>query len=220
MSSKIGDSIADYVDGADGFPASAIFLGSGNHATLTYDDVIMMPGQIDFGLADVDIGSRITKKIKLHVPFVSSPMDTVTEDRMAIALALQGGIGIIHYNNSIEEQAQLVRNVKSFENGFISNPLVLAPATTLQEVDERTQVHGFSSFPITVDGKMGSKLVGIISSRDTDFVADREATTVADVMTTDLVTALEGCTLEQANASMRESKKVSFNGNIYDFMLL
>ena len=207
MTSKIGNDITDFIDGPDGFPASALFSGSISHATLTYDDVIMMPGQIDFGLADVDISSHITKNIKLKVPFVSSPMDTVTEDRMAIALALQGGIGIIHYNNSIEEQAALVRSVKTFENGFIQSPAVVAPTHTLADVDEKCRTLGFSCYPVTAGGKMGGTLVGIISSRDTDFIADREGTTVADVMTTDLVTALEGCTLEEANNSMRTSKK-------------
>ena len=125
---------------------------------------------------------------------------------MAIAMALQGGIGIIHYNNKVEEQAAEVRAVKRFKNGFITDPLVLSPTHTIADVDEIKEKYGFSGIPITSDGKMGSRLVGFVSNRDVDFLADR-TTPLADVMTTDLVVAQEPCTLTEANLNLRESKR-------------
>jgi len=101
----------------------------------TYDDFILLPDHIDFAAHDVSLATKLTKHISLKVPFVSSPMDTVTEHKMAIAMALQGGIGIIHMNNTVEEQAEEVNLVKRFKNGFIVNPKVLAPQHTIEDVD-------------------------------------------------------------------------------------
>ncbi len=191
------------MDILDGLSADKLFeKGTG----YTYDDFILLPGHIDFTADDVQLDTQLTRDIKLKTPLVSSPMDTVTESRMAIAMALQGGIGIIHYNNSIEEQQREVRIVKRYKNGFITDPMTLSPSHTIADIDERKKTVGFSGFPITEDGQMGSKLLGIVTSRDIDFIADR-STRLADVMTTELVVAEEPCTLEEANQILKESKK-------------
>src|SRR5205823_13350410 len=104
----------------DGMAAEALFAGGGGFA---YDDLIVLPGYIDFAATDVRLETQLTRNIRLKRPLVSSPMDTVTESTMAIYLALLGGIGIIHYNNTIDEQVEMVRRVKRFENGFITEPV-------------------------------------------------------------------------------------------------
>jgi IMP dehydrogenase len=133
-------------------------------------------------------------------------MDTVTEANMAMSMALLGGIGFIHYNNAIEEQKQEVYKVKRYKNGFITDPLVLSPNHLIKDIDDIKEKYGFSGVPITEDGKMGSKLLGIVTNRDVDFLQDRSQH-LYEVMTTDLVVAHEGCTLEEANQILRESKK-------------
>jgi len=192
--------------GGDGFSGEDVFRKLGKGTAYTYDDMILLPGSVGFDVNEVSLDSRLTKKILLRIPFVSSPMDTVTESKMAIKMALQGGIGIVHYNNTVEEQAAHVRNVKRFKNGFITDPIVLSPNHTIADVDMIKREHGFSGIPITEDGKMGSKLVGFVSNRDVDFVGDRNQK-LANVMTTELVVGEEGCTLSEANALLRESKK-------------
>ena len=174
----------------------------------TYDDIIVMPGHISFGLGDVDISSHLTRNIKLQVPFVSSPMDTVTEHKMATSMALQGGIGIIHSNLNAEDQAAEVRKVKKFKNGFILDPICLSPDNTVEDVFRTKETLGFSSFPITDTGKMGGRLVGIISNRDTAFIED-PTVKVKDFMTprADLSVAKEGVSLTEANEMLKESKK-------------
>lgn len=174
----------------------------------TYDDLILMPGHISFGLNDIEITSDLTRNIKLRAPFVSSPMDTVTEHRMAIEMALLGGIGIIHSNMSPECQAAEVYLVKKYKNGFITDPVCLSPENTVEDVFRIKSQRGFSSFPITKDGKMGGKLLGIISNRDTSFVED-PALKIKDFMTPRevLVTAQEGVSLKEANNILKVSKK-------------
>jgi IMP dehydrogenase len=113
-------------------------------------------------------------------------MDTVTEHEMAIAMALQGALGIIHYNMTVEEQVNEVRLVKKFKNGFITDPACLSPEHTVADVDRLKREFGYSGIPITVDGKLGSKLVGIVTNRDVDYVADR-TTKLKEVMTTELI---------------------------------
>jgi IMP dehydrogenase len=186
----------------DGLTVKELFAQGG----LTYDDIIILPGHIGFGVEQVQLKTKITKNISLSVPLVSSPMDTVTEAAMAINMALLGGIGIIHYNNSIEEQVAEVKKVKRFKNGFIMDPLVLKPEDKISDVDAIKAKYGFSGVPITVDGRMGSKLVGIVTTRDIDFIKDR-STLLKDVMSTDLVVGHDGCTLEQANEILRKTKK-------------
>jgi len=177
----------------------------------------MMPGHIGFGVNEVDISSQLTRNIRLQVPFVSSPMDTVTESKMAIVMALQGGIGIIHSNMSIEEQATEVRRVKKFKNGFITDPVCLSPESTLGDVWAIKNKMGFSSFPVTECGTLGGKLVGIISSRDSTFIED-PTVKVSEFMTPrkDLVCAQEGVSLLEANEILKKSKKGKLpvlNGN-------
>jgi IMP dehydrogenase len=188
----------------DGLTAAELFERA--PYALTYNDIILMPGFIDFAPADVDLSTQVTRDIRLARPLVSSPMDTVTEHRMAIALALLGGIGVIHYNCTIEEQVAQVRKVRRFENGFILDPVVLSPDHTVADVDEIKAAHGFSGIPITEDGTLKSKLVGMVTNRDIDFEPDRSRP-LREVMTTELVTARKGITLLEANEILRKSKR-------------
>lgn len=116
---------------------------------LTYNDFLVLPGRIDFPLTAVLLETKLTKKITLKTPFVSLPMDTVTEANMAIHMALLGGIGILHHNCTAEEQAAMVRKVKKYENGFINDPIVVKPSTTVGEIKAIRSNLGFSSFPVT-----------------------------------------------------------------------
>ena len=116
---------------------------------LTYNDFLVLPGYIGFPASDVQLDSPVTKRISLKTPFVSSPMDTVTEDEMAITMALQGGLGVIHHNCSPDAQADMVRKVKRFENGFINAPVVISPQTTVKEVIALKEKWGFGGFPVT-----------------------------------------------------------------------
>ncbi|WVF66638.1 inosine-5'-monophosphate dehydrogenase [Kwoniella sp. CBS 6097] len=192
-------------------------MDSRENGGLTYNDFLMLPGHINFPANIVSLQSKVTKNIVLNTPFLSSPMDTVTEDRMAIALALHGGLGIIHHNCSAEDQAAMVRRVKKFENGFITDPICLKPDSTVGDVLEIKATFGFCGVPITETGKMNGKLVGIVTGRDVQF-QDAEVP-VKSVMTTDLVTGSAGITLEQANNLLRDSKKgklpiIDSNGNL------
>ena len=196
------NSRAEVLDGLSGDQLFSDRLG------YTYSDYIILPGHITFNAGDVNLRTLATKRIALNVPLISSPMDTVTEANMAIHMALFGGVGIIHCNNTIEEQADEVRRVKRFENGFILDPFTVSPTSTLADLDDIKREHGFSGCPVTADGKLGGKLVGIITTRDHDFVKDR-STKIADVMTqmADVITAPQGCTLEEANQILKDSKK-------------
>ncbi|KAG6322377.1 hypothetical protein E4U22_000087 [Claviceps purpurea] len=176
------------------------------HGGLTYNDFLLMPGYIGFPASEVTLDSAITKRISLRTPFVSSPMDTVTEHEMAIHMALQGGLGVIHHNCSPETQADMVRKVKRYENGFILDPVVIARNTTVGEAKALKEKWGFGGFPVTEDGKLGSKLLGIVTNRDLQF-EDDAAVSVADVMVTELVTAPNGVTLIEANKILAQSKK-------------
>ncbi|ORY75933.1 IMP dehydrogenase [Leucosporidium creatinivorum] len=175
------------------------------HGGLTYNDFLVLPGHINFPASDVSLESRITKKTVLKTPFLSSPMDTVTETEMAIAMALHGGMGVIHHNLPPAMQAAMVRAVKKFENGFITEPMVLSPTNTVADVWAIKEKFGFCGIPITENGKLNSKLVGIVTGRDVQFRPNSAA--LSTVMTTDVVTANAGVTLEQANTILRDSKK-------------
>lgn len=172
--------------------------------TMRTDDVVVLSSpKVDFGVEAVDLSSRVTKKIKLYTPIVSSPMDTVTEANMAIGLAQQGGIGILHHNNSVTEQAEMVRAVKQFENGFIVSPKVLSPSDSVADLDQLK----VSGVPITDNGRPNGKLVGLVTSRDVDFLDDRSQKLSEVMVPLEKVTVGKyPCTLEQANRTLKSAK--------------
>ncbi|KAI0473600.1 IMP dehydrogenase [Xylariaceae sp. FL0804] len=173
---------------------------------LTYNDFLLLPGYIGFPASDVVLESPITKRISLKTPFVSSPMDTVTEHEMAIHMALQGGLGVIHHNCSPDEQAEMVKKVKRYENGFITDPVLITKDTTVAEAKALKEKWGFGGFPVTETAKLGSKLLGIVTNRDLQF-EDDDSQTVDKVMITDLVTATSDVTLPEANKILAKSRK-------------
>ncbi|TKA66620.1 Inosine-5'-monophosphate dehydrogenase [Cryomyces minteri] len=181
-------------------------VDSQKNGGLTYNDFLILPGYIGFPASAVTLETPVTKRITLKTPFISSPMDTVTEHNMAIHMALLGGLGVVHHNCSAEEQAEMVRKVKRFENGFILDPIVISPTTTVGEARALKEKWGFGGFPVTEDGKLRSKLVGIITPRDVQFHSDLDDPVTA-VMSTDLVTARTGIDLIEANTILSKSKK-------------
>ena len=187
--------------GTDAFAAKFPILG------LTFDDVLLLPGETDVIPSEVDTTTRLTRGLSLRVPLVSSAMDTVTESRMAIAMARQGGIGILHRNLSIEDQAYQVDLVKRTQTGMIGNPVTIGPKATLEELDERCGEYRVSGLPvIDHDGT----LLGMITNRDLRFVSVTEwsTTLVADVMTPmPLITAPVGISREDATAILRQHKR-------------
>ncbi|SQI49123.1 inosine-5'-monophosphate dehydrogenase [Pasteurella multocida] len=146
---------------------------------LTFDDVLLVPAHSTVLPNTADLSTQLTKTIRLNIPMLSAAMDTVTETKLAISLAQEGGIGFIHKNMSIERQAERVRKVKKFESGIVSDPVTVSPTLSLAELSELVKKNGFASFPVVDDEK---NLVGIITGRDTRFVTDLNKT-VADFMT-------------------------------------
>ncbi|MEL6475148.1 MAG: IMP dehydrogenase [Pseudomonadota bacterium] len=151
---------------------------------LTFDDVLLQPGASEVMPADVDVSTQLTKSIRLNIPLLSAAMDTVTEARLAIAMAQSGGIGVIHRNLTVEEQAGQVTQVKKFESGVVMNPVTISPKATLGELQVLKKERGFSGIPVVEDD---GGVVGIITNRDTRFVEDLSAP-VSTLMTTALVT--------------------------------
>lgn len=169
---------------------------------ITFDDVLLQPAYSQVIGNQIDISTYLTRNIKLNIPLMSAGMDTVTEHRMAIAMARQGGIGIIHKNMSIEEQADEVDKVKRSENGVITDPFYLSPKHTLSDANDLMAKYRISGVPITE----GRKLVGIITNRDLKFEEDFSQK-IEDCMTKEnLVTALEGTTLDEAKKILAKAK--------------
>ena len=170
---------------------------------ITFDDVLLIPGYSNVIGNQVDVSTNLTKSIRLNIPMMSAGMDTVTEHRMAIAMARQGGIGIIHKNMSIEEQADEVDKVKRSENGVITDPFSLSPEHTLKDADDLMAKFRISGVPIT----QGRKLVGIITNRDLKFETDFTKK-IKECMTSEgLITAPEGITLDDAKSILAKARK-------------
>jgi len=170
---------------------------------ITFDDVLLVPGYSQVIPNQVDLSTWLTKKIRLNIPMMSAGMDTVTEHRMAIAMARQGGIGIIHKNMSIQEQAEEVDKVKRSENGVITDPFSLTPEHTLADADALMGKFRISGVPITE----GRKLVGIITNRDLKFETDYTRKIKECMTSHGLITAKEGITLEEAKQILGKARK-------------
>ena len=170
---------------------------------ITFDDVLLVPAYSEVIPNQVELATWLTKKVKLNIPMMSAGMDTVTEHRMAIAMARQGGIGIIHKNMTIEEQAEEVDKVKRSENGVITDPFYLSPEHTLADANDLMAKFRISGVPITE----GKKLVGIITNRDLKFEEDFSRKIKECMTSENLVTAKEGVTLEEAKKILAKSRK-------------
>ena len=170
---------------------------------ITFDDVLLVPAYSEVIPNQVDLSTHLTKKIVLNIPMMSAGMDTVTEHRMAIAMARQGGIGIIHKNMSIEAQAEEVDKVKRSENGVITDPFFLSPEHTLEDANDLMAKYRISGVPITE----GRKLVGIITNRDLKFETDFSKKIKESMTSEGLVTAKEGITLEEAKKILAKARK-------------
>jgi len=175
---------------------------------LTFDDVLLRPGLSELLPSDADIRTRVTREITLNIPIVASAMDTVTEAKMAIAMAQAGGLGVIHRNLEPEQQAAQVRQVKKFESGMVVNPLTIAPNATLAEALALMKDHGISGIPVVEGGGAGraGKLVGILTNRDVRF-ADDPRQKVAELMTRErLITVREGVGQDEAKRLLHQHR--------------
>ncbi|MEM1106555.1 MAG: IMP dehydrogenase [Pseudomonadota bacterium] len=167
---------------------------------VTFDDVLLQPGPSEVVPAQVDVATRLTRDIALNIPLLSAAMDTVTEARLAIAMAQAGGIGVIHRNLSVEEQAGQVTQVKKFESGVVVNPVTISPTATLGELRELKSRTGFSGIPVV---EANGKVVGIITNRDTRFVED-ESETVASLMSREVISVQMDTDIEDARKLLHE----------------
>ena len=187
-------------------PNAAEQVAAGLPEALTFDDILLVPRHSQVLPSQVDVGSRLTKRIRLHVPLLSAAMDTVTENRLAIAMAQQGGIGVIHKNLSIDEQASEVDRVKRSESGMIVNPITLSPKHRIAEALELMKQYRISGVPITDDGGTEGRLVGILTNRDLRFETNTDRP-IADIMTREhLVTVPVGTTLDTAREMFHRHK--------------
>lgn len=173
---------------------------------LTFNDVLLVPQYSEILPKEVSLQTRFSRNIKLNIPLVSAAMDTVTEEQMAITMALHGGIGVIHKNCTPDEQAEMVRRVKRFENGFIREPLVVSPKCKVSDVIEIREKYGFKSVPVTEDGTLETKVVGLITR--SDYFAKHADKFVSERMTPadKLLTAQAPLGLSEANDILEESK--------------
>jgi len=170
---------------------------------LSFDDVLLVPAHSEVLPREVDLRTRLTRNISLNVPIVSSAMDTVTEARLAIALAQTGGIGIVHRNMTIDEQVDEVSKVKRFESGVITDPITLRPGDRVSKANELMKRYGISGFPITDEDR---RLVGILTNRDLRFYEDYEGPISGAMTKENLVTASVGTTLDQAKSILHENR--------------
>ena len=171
---------------------------------LTFDDVLLEPGASEIMPAMADVSTQLTRSIKLNIPLLSSAMDTVTESRLAIAMAQAGGLGVLHRNMTIEEQAEQVRAVKRYESGMVINPVTVSPDTTLGEVRQIVAAKKITGFPV-VDPATG-RLVGMLTNRDMRFESDPSIKASALMTTGDLITVREGAGREEARNLLRTRK--------------
>ena len=171
---------------------------------LTFDDVLLEPGPSEVMPADVDVSTRLTRDITLNIPLLSSAMDTVTESRLAIAMAQAGGMGILHRNMTIDEQAEQVRTVKRYESGMVINPVTVSPETTLGEVRDIVARKKITGFPV-VDPATG-RLVGMLTNRDMRFESDPSIKASSLMTTGELITVREGASREEARELLRTRK--------------
>ena len=173
---------------------------------LTFDDVLLVPQHSTVLPTQVDVTTQLTRNIRLNVPLLSAAMDTVTESRLAIAMAQQGGLGVIHKNNSIEDQVAEVDRVKRSESGMIVNPITLSPHNRIFEALDLMKSYRISGVPITEDGEQEGRLVGILTNRDLRFETGVDRP-IADIMTKDgLITVPVGTTLDEARAILHQHK--------------
>ena len=183
-------------------PPAAKIVGDG----ITFDDVLLLPEFSEVAPAETNVSTRLTRHISLNVPLMSSPMDTVTESALAIALAQEGGLGVIHKNLSVNQQVREVVKVKRSANGVITDPVILGPNAPVSEVRKAMDEQNISGVPVTDNGRRDGKVVGIITRRDMMFLSD-DNQTVGQVMTRDrLVTGLPETTLQQAESILNENK--------------
>src|SRR6187551_1677633 len=188
------------------FTGPAAQVAAGLPEALTFDDVLLVPRHSQVLPSQVEIGSRLTRRIRLNVPILSAAMDTVTESRLANAMAQHGGMGIIHKNLSIEEQASEVDRVKRSESGMIVNPITLSPTHRIYEALDLMKKYSISGVPITEDGSKEGRLVGILTNRDLRFETN-VSRPIADVMTREpLFTVPVGTTLDAAREILHRHK--------------
>ena len=172
--------------------------------SLTFDDVLLKPAYSEILPADADVKTKVTKEISLNIPIISSAMDTVTESRLAIAMAQCGGLGCVHKNLSIKDQADEIRRVKKFESGIVINPLTITPDETLSDALSLMKEYGISGIPVVKQGT--KKLVGILTNRDVRFASDRKQQ-IKELMTKDgLITAKSNVSKQDAKALLHKNK--------------
>src|SRR6187455_2898252 len=181
-------------------------ISIGLTTALTFDDVLLVPRHSTVLPSAVDVGSWVTRNIPVNVPLLSSAMDTVTESRLAIAMAQQGGVGVIHKNLSVAEQASEVDRVKRSESGMIVNPITLGPSNRIHEALDLMQKYRISGVPITDDGSKEGRLVGILTNRDLRFETN-VSRTIDEIMTkAPLFTVPVGTTLDEARSFLHQHK--------------
>ncbi|MBD8890982.1 IMP dehydrogenase [Roseibium litorale] len=196
---------------------ASFYVPSTGHEALTFDDVLLIPGHSEVMPGQTDLRTRVTKSLELNIPILSSAMDTVTEGRLAIAMAQAGGIGVIHRNLSLDQQAEEVRKVKKFESGMVVNPLVIGPDATLKDALDLMERFGISGVPVVENGGAGGqitgRLVGILTNRDVRFATNPEQR-VYELMTR------EGLVTVTDNVSQDEAKRLLHHHRIEKLLVV